>query len=156
MKLFPYPWLVMCLFLSCGDESVEEVYPVTNYPAEPYSDVPKISLENYFPDAVTAHRDKLTFSIRYIDGDQDSEAYTTGDVAIELTDNRDKDKLVYNLYPEPRSVNALFGDHTVSIAHTILLDPTKASEQTTFNLRLRDRAGNWSNSVRTGTVKILR
>jgi hypothetical protein len=147
----------LLFFLGCKKEgAVPFPSPVTQYPNPGYLDVPSIALENYFPDAVTANRDALTFSIRYIDGDQDSEAFAEGETAIELTDNRDKNRLVYLFHPEPRSVNALFGDHTVRLRHTILLDPTNESEQTTFSIRLRDRAGHWSNSVRTGTVRILR
>ncbi len=148
--------LSLLLLAACQKDSPSEDLPPTQFPNTNLSPVPQISLENYPTDAVTAYEDSLSFSFLYYDGDGDSEAFVAGETLIRLIDKRDPERLVFDFFPAPTSVNALFGVHQAVLDHTILLDPDHESEQTSFTLQLRDRAGNWSNVIRTGTVRVQR
>jgi len=50
---------------------------------------------------------------------------------------------------------AITGVLTVVLPRTILQDPGAASEQVVFSIRLRDRAGNWSNTVQSESLTVL-
>jgi hypothetical protein len=51
---------------------------------------------------------------------------------------------------------AITGELNIVLDHTIVLDDSNDSETTTFTIRLKDRAGNWSNILETETITIMK
>lgn len=47
------------------------------------------------------------------------------------------------------------GELNIVLNYTILIDENNNSETTTFKIRIKDRAGNWSNEVETGVITVL-
>ena len=124
------------------------------------SEVPEIELKSVSATTVTAGTDSLAFLIDYTDGDGDLGTTDPDDTVIELVDKRDLETLVFNYHLQPLappdSEIAITGELNIVLDFTILLDDNNDSETTTFTIRLKDRAGNWSNVLETETITIVR
>jgi hypothetical protein len=102
-------------------------------------------------------KDSLIITIEYTDGDGD-----IGETNPDLNDLQIKDQRLskpdyYFIKPltPPNANIKVKGTIAVQIKNTFLLG-TADSEITTFELRLKDRAGNWSNSVKTHVITITK
>ena len=140
------PFLIlesMC-FLSCSKDSVLSSVPVIKF-----LDVNSTSIKQF--------KDSLIIRFEYTDAD--------GDIGEENPDKNDlfiKDRRLANadyyfvkpLSP-PGSEIKIKGIISVQIKNTFLLG-TGNSELTQFDIKLRDRAGNWSNSVNTPNISITK
>ena len=130
-----------------------------NEPNDPISVVPAIVLDGISSTQVQAYTDSLTFLITYTDGDGDLGNSDADIMDIELVDTRDEETLIFKYHLSPRAPEgasiAITGTLDIVLQNTILLDSNNAQETTTFKIRLRDRAGNWSNVVDTETIVIV-
>ncbi len=102
-------------------------------------------------------KDSLIITIEYTDGDGD-----IGETNPDLNDLQIKDQRLskpdyYFVKPltPPNANIKVKGTIAVQIKNAFLLG-TADSEITTFELRLTDRAGNWSNSVKTDVITITK
>lgn len=102
-------------------------------------------------------KDSLIITIEYTDGDGD-----IGETNPDLNDLQIKDQRLskpdyYFVKPltPPNANIKVKGTIAVQIKNAFLLG-TADSEITTFELRLKDRAGNWSNSVKTDVITITK
>ncbi len=131
-----------------------------NNQQDPISEVPEISLISISANEVTAYEDPIVFKINYTDGDGDLGSNNADDFSIELVDNRDTDLFVFQYHLSPRvpEGNSLTvkGELDIVLDNSILLDDANDSEMTTFSIRVKDEAGNWSNVVETEVVEILK
>lgn len=124
------------------------------------TEVPIIELIKVTPESneVQQYIDELVFTINYSDGDGDLGTEDPDIPSIELIDQRDPDVLKFEYHLSPRAPEGseikITGDLNIVLEHTILIDENNESEQTTFKIRLKDRAGNWSNEVETGVIMI--
>jgi len=125
---------------------------------DPISEVPEIELLSVSSDEVVAYEDAITFKIKYVDGDGDLGTDDPDIHSIELVDNRNTDLFVFEYHLSPRTPDGselvIQGELDIVLDNTIMLDENSSSETTTFSIRLKDRAGNWSNVVETGEVVI--
>jgi hypothetical protein len=132
--------------------------PLGNNPLPPVSDTPSISLMSVSPTTVTQLQDPIEFTIFYLDGDGDLGFYEADSNSIYVTDTRFPLTETFQLQPlAPAGTDiSIQGELVVTLDDVILQDSSHASEQATFKIRLRDRAGNWSNEVTSGTVTIVK
>ena len=127
---------------------------------DPISETPVIALISVSTNEVTAYEDPLIFKISYIDGDGDLGTDDPDIYSIELIDNRDPALFVFNYHLSPRipdgSSLTVQGELDIVLDNSILLDDDNDSEMTTFSIRIKDEAGNWSNVVETAAVEIVK
>jgi len=102
-----------------------------NEPSELLTEIPTIELVKVIPESnqVQQYNDELTFTISYSDGDGDLGTEDADIPSIEVIDTRDPDVLKFEYHLSPRA-------------------PAK--------IRIKDRAGNWSNEVETEMITVLK
>ena len=121
------------------------------------SNVPFIKMIGVSSTTIIQFKDSVVITFEYTDGDGD-----IGETAPDLNDLQIKDKRLskadyYFVKPlsPPGSEIKTKGTIAVQMKNTFLLG-TASSENTTFELKLKDRAGNWSNSIFTPTITITK
>jgi hypothetical protein len=136
---------LILLFIGCTKKSDEA----------PFSIKPEIRLVSMKPQTLIAGRDSVSFQIEYQDGDGDLGDSKADAQNLFLTDTR-----IGAVYPYriPRIVPSdikvpIKGSFTFSLPNTFLTDSVP-SQQTSFTIRLRDRAGNESNTLTTPALTI--
>lgn len=140
------------LLVSCGKDE----------PAELLTEIPTIELVKVIPESnqVQQYTDELTFTISYSDGNGDLGTEDPDIPSIELIDMRDPNVLKFDYHLSPRTPSGaeikITGELNVVLNHTIIVDDTNNTEVTTFKIRIKDRAGNWSNEVETGMITVLK
>lgn len=114
----------------------------------PLSPKPTIELVEVAPTAVSALQDSLVFYLRYTDGDGDLGFLEADSAVVYLTDNRFPLTEEYHVPPVAPIGDeiAVTGVWLLVLGRTIMQDPTADTEIATFSVRVRDRAGNWSNT----------
>ncbi len=121
------------------------------------SDVPFIKFVSVSATTVLQFKDSLEITFEYSDANGD-----IGETDPDLNDIMIKDKrlskadyyFIKPLSPPNTSIKTK-GTIAVQMKNTFLLG-TANSETTTFELKLKDRAGNWSNSIFTPTITITK
>ncbi|MEM1319906.1 MAG: hypothetical protein AAGG75_06585 [Bacteroidota bacterium] len=148
--------LLCCLAFSCTKETMSEEN--LNDPNPAISEVPAIELLSVSTTQIIEHQDSIVFTIQYLDGDGDLGTSDPDATTVELVDNRDPDLLIFGYHLSPRTPEgtslSIQGELSIVLNNSILLDDTNSSEQTTFSIRIQDRAGHWSNQVETATIII--
>ena len=137
-------FFVLLAFVSCSKDSALSSVPVIKF-----LDVNSTSIKEF--------KDSLVIRFEYTDAD--------GDIGEDNPDKNDlfvKDRRLvsadyYFVKPlsPPGSEIKITGIISVQIKNTFLLG-TGNSELTQFNLKMRDRAGNWSNSINTPNITITK
>lgn len=146
---------VVLLFLNgCKKED-----PIpSSTPTGPVSIIPQISIKNVSSAVVVQFKDSIVFTVSYIDGNGDIGYENADSTSLFLTDNRGPFTEKYHI--PPLAPNGAFvaiqGDLNIKLDRTMLLDTAAVSETTTYSIQLKDRAGNWSNTVTTGTITVVR
>jgi len=127
-----------------------------NDPMPAISNVPKIELISVSPMTVQQLQDSIVFTIRYTDGDGDLGFESADSMSVELTDNRFPLTFYYHLQPlSPQNAAvAITGQLPIVLDNTILQNPDATSEQASFGIRLKDRAGHWSNAITSSPVTV--
>ena len=142
--------------LSSCERSHTEYTDITSY--EPLGNIPVIEFESISTTDVVEYQDTIIFTIFYQDGNGDIGSLDPDAFTIELIDNRDTANLIFNYHLSPRAPAgaeiSIQGTLDVVLNHSIILDDNNASEETTFSLRIKDEAGNWSNKVDSPTIII--
>jgi hypothetical protein len=129
-----------------------------NDPLPPVSDTPSITLKSVVPMTVTQLQDPIEFTISYLDGNGDLGYYEADSNSVFVTDNRfplTEGFQVQPLAPAGADIS-IQGELVITLDDVILEDSTNASEQATFTIQMRDRAGNWSNAVTSGVVTVVK
>lgn len=131
--------------------SCKEVVNTTGNP------VPRIVLVKIEPTQVKQFTDSLKITFNYEDGDGDL-GYDNADInSLEVQDERlSKPDLYY--VPPMAPVDAkikIKGQMTMKLRNVFLLG-TGNVETTSFTVRIQDRAGNWSNPIKTPEITITR
>lgn len=151
----PSLWLILStalvLFLSsCGKDSSTEPNP-------PISDTPSIELISVSPGTIHQLADSLFFQIGYTDGDGDLGDYDADTLSLWITDNRFPLTQRFHISPlAPQGATIpITGILNVTLDGIILKDQSASSETATFTIKLKDRAGNWSNEVTSGNITVI-
>jgi hypothetical protein len=137
------------LFWSCGKED-EVINP-------PMSDIPFIEIISATPSTVTALEDSIVFIIHYEDGNGDLGFNYPDSLSLYITDPRiplTESFFVPLLAPEGADI-AIQGELEVTLNNTILVNPDADSETVSFEISLRDRAGNLSNVAIAPAITVL-
>lgn len=122
--------------------------------ASPISEMPEISIEKITPNPVNQF-ESLVFEIAYTDGDGDIGDEDADVHSLEITDRRDGILHTFHIPPQAPDVEIVIkGVFVVELENLILLDQSNDSEEAEFSVRLRDRAGNWSDIVISDPVTI--
>lgn len=117
--------------------------------------VPVIELLSTSPLQVTQFGERVEVRLRYEDGDGDLGFADPDTWSLEVKEARLSTADWYHvppLAPEGATVS-IQGELEVEFTALFLLG-NGVEEQTTYTIRLRDRAGNWSNSVTTPAITI--
>ena len=138
--------------IGCDKKTVNET------PANIIEEVPAIELKEIAPLTIQQFEGSLKFTIQYTDANGDIGFEDADEKALEITDNRVQLVHTYHIPPiTPRGWEfTTAGTLVVELDNLILIDQDKASETATFSLRLKDRAGNWSNTVTSEEVTITK
>ena len=119
--------------------------------------VPRIALVKIEPTQVKQFTDSLKITFTYEDGDGDLGNDNADINSLEVQDERLK-KPDYYYVPAMAPVDAkirIEGKMTMNLRNVFLLG-TGNIETTSFTVRIKDRAGNWSNPIRTPEITITR
>jgi hypothetical protein len=124
------------------------------------SEIPTLELISINDTEIKEFSDSLVFTISYRDGDGDLGNSSPDSTVIELVDNRDPQNLIFGYHLSPRSPDGasliVQGQLQLVLTNIILLNSSATSETTTFSIRIKDRAQNWSNTVVSGEVRIVK
>jgi len=140
-------FLLAFLFYGCKKEVMNDV-------GNPN---PLIRLVSVSSKQLKQFKDSLTITIEYTDGDGDIGETNPDQNDLEIKDQRLSKPDFYFVKPltPPNANIKVKGTIAVQIKNTFLLG-TANSEITVFEIRLKDRAGNWSNSIKTDIITIIK
>ncbi len=140
---------VVLAFWSCEKDDGSEPNP-------PISDVPQITFISVNKTTIREFQDELIFTISYLDGNGDVGFENADSASLFVTDNRFPLTFPYHLSPfAPLDTSiTIQGVLNVVQENIILKDPNATQETATFTIKLKDRAGNWSNEVTSPQVTI--
>jgi hypothetical protein len=129
----------------------------TPEPNPPISIIPLIELQSVSPDTIHQLADSLVFQVKYTDGDGDLGDYDADTLSFWITDNRFPLTEKFHIPPlAPAGTTvSITGTLNVVLDHIILKDQNASSETATFTVKIKDRAGNWSNEITSESVIIL-
>jgi hypothetical protein len=118
---------------------------------------PVLTFESVNKTNVKAFNDSLVFTVSYTDGDGDLGDFNSDSLSLFLFDTR-LNSLYQRYYVAPAvpaNLNvAIQGKFRIVLDHTILLNSSSTSESTVFKIKVKDRAGHWSDAVSSPTITI--
>ena len=119
--------------------------------------VPFIKMMDVSSTSILQFKDSLVITFEYTDDDGDIGETDPDKNDIQIKDKRLSKADYYFIKPlsPPGTSIKTKGTISVQMKNTFLLG-TAYSEITTFELKLKDRAGNWSNSIITPTITITK
>lgn len=119
--------------------------------------IPQIAIVKFEPSNIIQFKDSVKITLSYEDGDGDI-GFENADInSLEIKDTRLSKPDYYYVPPQAPlgSKIAIKGQLVVKLRNLFLLG-TGNAETTTLEIRLTDRAGNWSNKVTTPEITIKR
>ena len=148
MKLLLFTGCVLTIALLPACKETEPI---------PVNPVPFISIDSLSRSEVKEFTDSLVIYVRYEDGDGDLGEINPDINSLEVQDQRFQKADTYFVPPQAPTDKTLRiqGRLTIRLRNLFLLG-TGNAETTAFRIRLRDRAGNWSNSITTTNIAITR
>ena len=122
---------------------------------EKYSDIPEIEFVSMNPTSTIEFEDQVKIRISYQDGDGDLGTEDPDYYSLLIKDARLTDYDEYHILPlsPPDQTLQIEGEFDIVLTGLFVLD-TVNSETTSFLVKIRDRAGNWSNEIQTGSLTI--
>ncbi len=146
MKPIPYilSILLLAFFIGCKKDAET-------------SNVPVIKLLSVSNTTVKQFKDSFSITFEYTDGDGDIGNINPDENNLQVKDKRLAKPDYYFVKPlaPPNSDIKIKGNLVVQLKNTFLLGSSN-SEVTTFELKLRDRKGNWSNTIITPNITITK
>lgn len=135
------PWMVIAM--ACKKEPV--------MPA-----VPSIELVAIGPAQVVSFQEPVRVRLAYKDGDGDLGFADADTYALFVKDSRLAEADGYHVPPlaPPDAGVPIQGELEIEL-HPLFLLGSSAQEEVTFTIRLRDRAGNWSNSITAPPIVVM-
>jgi hypothetical protein len=137
--------IVLIGFFSCKEELVSTGNPV-----------PSIQFVSISSTKLKQFTDSLVITLKYQDGDGDLGDISADSFSIYVRDIRLKKPDYFHIFPlSPIGHKiSLEGILNLKIRNVFLLS-TSPSETTKFEIKLKDRAKNWSNTIYTPNIEIL-
>ena len=135
------------LFWGCDKKNENDVIPAMSV-------IPVISIGKTEPNVIKQFDDVKIF-IHYQDGDGDIGDADADEFSLEIIDQRDSILHLFHVPPQSQIEGiAIQGTLEINIENIILIDQSSQNEEINFEVRLKDRAGNWSNVVLSESVSI--
>lgn len=117
---------------------------------------PQISFESISDDEVENFTNAVQVTIHYRDADGDLGSPDPDENTVRVKDARLPDYDWYHLPPLTPDLMSLSIEGTFVIElNPLFILGNATSETTSFEIQVRDRAGNWSNVVNTPDVRII-
>lgn len=140
------PFLLLLMLFSCENE--------ISYIGNPK---PRIMFVSLSSEQVTEFIDSLTVRISYEDGDGDLGSFDADTLDIAVRDGRLNKSDFYHLPPlAAQGANVMIkGEFELKLKNLFLLGSGK-SETTMLEIKIRDRAKNWSNTITTPSIEIVK
>lgn len=153
MKIFSILFLAgitVTLVSSCKKDK-------SNDPIPKASTIPVIELVSVTPTTVHALQDSIVFTIKYTDGDGDLGYDEADSMAVFVTDKRFPITIPFHLQPlSPLNTTiSITGNLPIVLTNTILQNNSSTSESAVFEIKIRDRANNYSNVLTTPVITVL-
>ncbi len=123
--------------------------------ANNYSSTPFIRLTDIQPSTLKEFEQKVQLSIEFRDAEGDIGSYDPNIYDLEVLDQRLTEPDYYHLIPlapEGTQIN-LTGLLQIELKNTFLLGNAD-QESVSYEIRLRDRAGNWSNQITSPPITV--
>lgn len=122
-----------------------------------YSNTPEIEFVSMSPSSTVEFEDQIIVKIKYKDGDGDIGTDDPDDYSIQIKDARLPAPDWYHVPPltPPGQTLQIEGELEIVLTGLFVLGNNN-QESTSFTIKLKDRAGNWSNEVKTSTLTILK
>lgn len=119
------------------------------------SPIPEIEIQSVSPTLIEEFSGTVKLNLKYTDGDGDLGFEHPDSVALEVWDSRLSEPDWYYIPPlSPLESNvSIEGLLEIELNGTFILG-NGSQETTYFTIRLRDRSGNWSNTVQTPEITI--
>ncbi|MFM9944181.1 MAG: hypothetical protein ACKVQB_03000 [Bacteroidia bacterium] len=151
LKLHSLVLVAISFLISLNACTEKEQINVTGNPT------PLIKLISISSKQLKQFKDSLVITIEYTDGDGDIGETNPDMDDLEIKDQRLSKPDYYFVKPltPPNANIKVKGIIAVQIKNTFLLG-TADSEITLYEIRLRDRAGNWSNTIKTEVITIIK
>ena len=124
---------------------------------EPYSTTPEIEFISLTPSSTDEFSNNITLKISYKDGDGDI-GYVDPDIySLFIKDARLPRADEYHVQPltPPDQPIQIEGELSINLAGLFVLG-SDSTETTRFTVKLRDRAGNWSNEVVSTNITVTK
>ena len=122
---------------------------------ESTSPTPNISFERFTKTVISQFEDSIYLYINYTDGDADLGEHDPDKKSLEIKDSRLPKADYYFVAPlAPDNANVKISGQLKIELKSLFLIGTGNTEVAAFDIRIRDRAGNWSNSIRTPELTI--
>ncbi len=147
MKQFIYIFIisVLVVFSAC-----EKEVGVDTLPYEPNIEIQSINTTN-----LIEFQDSLIIILKYEDGDGDLGRLDPDENSLYIKDKRLENPEYYHIPPIVPDDKTLQTTGTIRVfVPTLFVIGSGKSENTELELKVRDQAGNWSNSVSTGVITI--
>lgn len=124
---------------------------------EGFSDVPEIEFVSLSPSSTSEFSQDIKLVISYKDGDGDIGTEDPDLYSLQIKDARLPQADEYHVQPltPPNANIQIEGNLEINLAGLFVLG-TGNSESTTFTVKLKDRAGNWSNEVTTSSIAVTK
>ena len=137
--------IISLLFPSCKEQIVSNGDPIPNIQ---FISISSTKLKQF--------SDSLVVTLKYKDGDGDLGDVSADTLSIYVRDSRLSKPDYYHLFPLSPINNKLSIDGLLNIKiKNIFLLSTSPSETTKFEIKLKDRAKNWSNTIFTPNIEII-
>lgn len=151
MKNFSLVLLSIFVIFSCKKEEGNDPLPtVSNTPVIELSSTNSTNINQF---------DDVLLRVNYSDGDGDLGEPNADTKSIFVTDSRNT-SIVHEFHLQPLAPLdqsfAIQGTLIVTIENVILLDQANTSENVSFSVYIKDRAGNKSNTISSSSIKITK
>lgn len=150
MKLKIYNILTIAIINLLFFNSCKEKFVSTGDPK------PNIQFISISSTKLKQFSDSLVVTLKYKDGDGDLGDISADTLSIYVRDSRLSKPDYYHLFPLSPINNKLSIEGVLNIKiKNIFLLSISPSETTKFEIKLKDRAKNWSNSIFTPNIEII-
>ncbi len=122
---------------------------------EKYSEIPEIEFVSLTPNSTTEFSQNIVLKLTYKDGDGDIGHEDPDVYALFVKDSRLPQADEYHVKPltPPEQTLQIEGELTVRLSSIFVLG-SDSTESTKYRVKLRDRAGNWSNEIETSSIQV--
>lgn len=122
---------------------------------EKYSEVPEIEFVSLTPSSTSEFSQNIVLKLTYKDGDGDIGNEDPDIYSLYVKDSRLPRADEYHVKPltPPDQNLQIEGELTIRLSGIFILG-SDSTESTKFTVKLKDRAGNWSNEVVTSSIKV--